>query len=457
MAKNKKPWNAWEDDYLRAHAADMSAAELAAALKRTANSVSCRKHILGLTNLHPPGRTWNCRRPDLPKHKSTYKKWRPEDDEVLMECWGKFSIPTIAKKLGRSVNAIKVRASKLSLGSSLLAGDFVTLNQLVRALRNANVSAGYHVESWCEKRGLPVHTHRVDTEAFRVVYLDEFWEWAEKHRSFLDFSKMEPLALGAEPDWVPEQRRKDFQAFALQRKDPWTPDEDSRLKMLLKKQQYGYAELSEILHRSEGAIVRRCRDLGLKERPVRADNHSKDSVWTEGHFQILAEGIRHGDSYPMIGKAVGRSEKAVRGKVYFTYMTEDADKVRAMLGPGPWGHGAPEPTVRQGFNLSRTRTEVRKNLSILDALLRKRMNDLGYDPYWQRFMCMNWDDIGGCTAGCQDCDSCTEFRRIRPQYCARCGGTFYERQENRFCKACRTARKKQYLRKYARLHAQGRG
>ena len=457
MAKNKKPWNAWEDDYLRAHAADMPAAELAAALKRTANSVSCRKHILGLTNLHPPGRTWNCRRPDLPKHKSTYKKWRPEDDEVLMECWGKFSIPTIAKKLGRSVNAIKVRASKLSLGSSLLAGDFVTLNQLVRALRNANVSAGYHVESWCEKRGLPVHTHRVDTEAFRVVYLDEFWEWAEKHRSFLDFSKMEPLALGAEPDWVPEQRRKDFQAFALQRKDPWTSDEDSRLKMLLKKQQYGYAELSEILHRSEGAIVRRCRDLGLKERPVRADNHSKDSVWTEGHFQILAEGIRHGDSYPMIGKAVGRSEKAVRGKVYFTYLTEDADKVRAMLGNGPWGYGAPEPTVRQGFNLSRTRTEVRKNLSILDALLRKRMNDLGYDPYWQRFMCMNWDDIGGCTAGCQDCDSCTEFRRIRPQYCARCGGTFYERQENRFCKACRTARKKQYLRKYARLHAQGRG
>ena len=327
----------------------------------------------------------------------------------------------------------------------------------MKVFQNANSSAGYQVESWQKNRGLPIHTYRVDTESFRVVYIDEFWEWAEKNRSYLDFSKMEPLALGAEPEWVPEQRRKDFQAFALQRKDPWTPDEDSRLAMLLKQQKYGYAELSEILHRSEGAIVRRCRDLGLKERPVRADNHGKDSVWTDEHFRILADGIRHGDGYPMIGKAVGRSEKAVRGKVYFTYLTEDADKVRAMLGNGPWGHGAPEPTVRQGFNLSRTRTEVRKNLSILDALLRKRMNDLGYDPYWQRFMCMNWDDIGGCTAGCQDCDSCTEFRRIRPQYCARCGGTFYERQENRFCKACRTARKKQYLRKYARLHAQGRG
>ena len=78
--------------------------------------------------------------------------------------------------------------------------------------------------------------------------------------------------------------------------------------------------------------------------------------------------------------------------------------------------------------------------------------DPKYDPYWQRFMCMNWDDVGGCSAGCTDCDSCTEFRRIRPQYCARCGGTFYERKENRFCAPCRTARKKQAQRHWCRVN-----
>lgn len=110
--------------------------------------------------------------------------------------------------------------------------------------------------------------------------------------------------------------------------------------MLLKQHKYGDVELSEILRRSEGAIVRRCNDLGLKERPVRADNHGKASVWTDADYQALADGIRHGDSYPVIGKAVGRSEKAVRGKVYFTYLTEDADKIRTMLKDGPWGFGA---------------------------------------------------------------------------------------------------------------------
>lgn len=429
-------WTPEEEQYIRDHWQTQTEAEMAAALDRLEGAVRNKRREL------------RC---------SPQKIWTPEEIEYLEEHWGSVSIPGIAKHLGRTVNAIKVRAGKMGLGGMLEAGDYVTFNQLMLTITDNSQSYSYQMQSWVKNRGLPVHTKRVDKCTWRVVYLDEFWEWAEKHRSFIDFSKLEPLALGAEPDWVPEQRRKDFQAFALQRKDPWTPDEDSRLAMMLKQHKYGYAELSEILRRSEGAIVRRCRDLGLKERPVRADNHGKDSVWTEANYQALAEGIRHGDSYPMIGKAVGRSEKAVRGKVYFTYLTEDADKIRAMLGNGPWGHGAPDPTVRQGFNLSRTRTEVRKNLSILDALLRKRMNDLGYDPYWQRFMCMNWDDIKGCTAGCQDCDSCAEFCRIQPQYCARCGGTFYERQESRFCKACRAARKKRYLRKYARLHAQSRG
>ena len=381
------------------------------------------------------------------------KRWTPQEEEYLAENLGRVSFAGLSKHLGRSENAIILRVRRMGLAPYLESGEYITLHQLSLAMGFGPTSDKYFVDSWGKKRGCPIHNKRLSEKVVRVVYLDEFWEWAEKHRSFLDFSKMEPLALGEEPDWVAEQRRKDYHAFAIQRKDPWTPDEDSRLAMLLKQQKYGYAQLSEMLRRSAGAIQRRCCDLGLKERPVRANNHGKEAAWTQADYDALADGIRHGDSYTVIGNAIGKSEKAVRGKVYFTYLTESADKIRAMLGDGPWGHGAPEPTVKQGFNLSRTRTEVRRNLSILDALLRKRMNDLGYDPYWQRFMCMNWDDIGGCSAGCAECDSCTEFVRIQPQYCARCGRTFYERSENRFCQECRTARKKAAQRKWCRINA----
>lgn len=384
-----------------------------------------------------------CASPPLGK-----RTWMPEEEEYLRESWGRVAIDGICRHLNRTRNAVMVRVNRLGLPPYLESGSYISFQQLIEAFGYGKSSSKYFLKSWVENRGFPLHNKRRGTATIRVVYLNEFWPWAEANRSFLDFSKMEPLALGAEPEWVAEQRRKDFRAFAIQRKDPWTTEEDSRLKTLVEQQRYGYAELSEMLRRSEGAIQRRCTDLSLKARPVKADNHGSAVTWTQEYFDKLADGIRRGDSYALIGKTIDKSEKAVRGKVYATYLTESQDRVRAMMGDHPWGYGAPEPTVKQAASLSRTKTEARKSLSTLVGILRFRMNQIGYDPYWQRFMCMNWDDIGGCSAGCKDCDSCTEFRRIKPQYCARCGATFYERRENRFCPACRLARKKRAQRRW---------
>lgn len=383
------------------------------------------------------------------------KRWTPEEEDYLQENWGYMTVPGIAKHLGRSVSAVKCRVARLGLGPFLECGDYVTLHQLSLACGYGWSSDKYFLKSWVKGRGLPVHRKRRDKSVTRVVYLDEFWKWAEQNRSFLDFSKMEPLALGAEPDWVAEQRKKDHTAFALQRKDAWTDAEDSRLKMLLSLHKYTWAELSKELRRSCGAIQRRIKDLGLTDRPIRIPCGGRAGTWTADMFQVLADGIRGGDSYQAIADALGISEKAVRGKVYYEYLTECADKVRRMMGDGPWGTGAPEPTVKQAVHLSRTRVEARNNLSVLDALLRYRMNELGYDPYWQRFMCQLWHDIKGCTAGENNCDECVSFLRIQPQYCARCGATFYERENNRFCGPCRTARKKKAQRHWCRQMAKG--
>lgn len=384
------------------------------------------------------------------------RNWTPEEEAYLQDNWGTISVNAICKKLNRSRDAIMVRVGRLGLPPYFESGEYITMHQLVLALGYSPGADNYKLTSWIQNRGFPVRTKRHTQKVVRVVYLEEFWKWAEKNRSFLDFSNMEPLALGEEPEWVAQQRKKDAKAFSLQRKDPWTPGEDHRLELLLKEHKYGYAELSAILHRSAGAIQRRCTDLGLKERPVRADNHSPESKWTDADFEILADGIRNGDSYTVIGNAIGKSEKAIRGKVYFVYLTENADKVRAYMGDGPWGHGAPVPTVKQARHLSRTRTETVALLEQLAGVLKYRTLELkksDYDYYFQRAMCMNWDELRSeCSAGCTDCDRCTEFVRIQPQYCVRCGGTFYERQENRICGKCRAARKKQAQRKWRKLH-----
>lgn len=380
------------------------------------------------------------------------RNWTAEEETYLAEHWGHITIAGLCKALNRSKNAILVRVHRIGLPPYYESGDYVTVNALCNVLRGTSFNT-YQMKSWVRDRDFPVHNKRRGSRTARVVYLDEFWEWAEKNRSFLDFSKMEPLALGREPEWVAEQRHKDFHAHALQRKDPWSAEDDSRLRALLKLHRYGYVELSEILNRSEGAIQRRCNDLGLKERPVKADNHGEAAKWTAEMLDALADGIRHGDSYQAIGRKIGKSEKAVRGKTYQTYITENADKVRVMLGNGTWGTGAPMPTVNQGAYMSGYKTDVRANLSALVGVLKYRMNELGFDPYFQRHMCLNWSPTDGCTAGCTNCDECTEFCRVPPQYCVRCGVTFYERAKNKYCADCRTARKKKAQRHWARVNS----
>ena len=379
------------------------------------------------------------------------RRWTPEEESYLAENWGHVTVAGICKHLNRSKNAIMIRVNRLGLPPYFESGDYVTVNVLHNAFYGTNFRT-YQLKSWVKDRGFPVHNKRRGNYSAKVVYLDEFWEWAEKNRAFLDFSRMEPLALGEEPAWVAEQRHKDYKSNAIQRKDRWTKEEDSRLRALLKLQKYGYAELSEMLNRSAGAIQRRCTDLGLRERPVIADNTGDTAKWTDVMLQIVADGIRNGDSYQLIARKIDKSEKAVRGKVYQIYITENADKIRVMMGDGPFGTGAPIPNVKRGVFLSKYRTEIKKNLSILDGLLRYRMNELGFDPYFQRHMCLNWDSITGCTAGCTNCDECSEFRRITPQYCVRCGATFYERAKNRYCERCRVARKKQAQRHWARVN-----
>ena len=192
-------WTSEEEQYIRDHWKTQSDAEMAAALQRMEGAVCTKRRELRCS----------------PKN-----TWTPEEEQYLEDHWGTVSIPGIAKKLGRTVHAVKVRVARMGLGGMLGSGDYVTFNQLMLALTDNAQSYSYQMESWVRRRGFPIHTKRVDKCVWRVVYLDEFWKWAEQHRSFIDFSKLEPLALGAEPVWVPEQRRKDFQAFSLQRKDP---------------------------------------------------------------------------------------------------------------------------------------------------------------------------------------------------------------------------------------------
>jgi hypothetical protein len=256
--------------------------------------------------------------------------WTDEEEALLSDMWGEKTIGTISRRLGRTRNAVIVRKNRLGLGAFTQCGDYVTLNELYRTLYGRNISS-YEITSWIRNRNFPVRYRRVEKNRFRVVNIDEFWEWAERNSGFLDFTKFEKHSLGAEPEWVDAKRRADRKRSRMVTMKPWTEAEDKELEHLLAQQRYTYDELSVLMKRTCGAIQRRVIDLGLADRPVRADNHTK---WTDEEIGTLLRMIKGHENYETISEAVGKSAKAARGMVYRLYKTENLDRAREAMKDG---------------------------------------------------------------------------------------------------------------------------
>ena len=148
-----------------------------------------------------------------------------------------YSIPTIAKRMNRSEAAIRVRAQRLGLGAHIAASEFITFNVLIKELGLSGKGNG-SCYSWAlekfQKCGLKIHTHRVQNNTFKMVDIEEFWEFAEKNRHLFDFSRLEENVLGAEPAWVKVKRAEDYKRARMVKTKSvrWTEADDKDNTML---------------------------------------------------------------------------------------------------------------------------------------------------------------------------------------------------------------------------------
>ena len=373
------------------------------------------------------------------------RSWSAEEIAYLEEKWGVTSIPAIAKKLNRSINSIKCKAQKLGLGRFYHQGEYVTLHQLIIAIgQKQNYS---YLNERLERDGFPIKYKTMINDKVKVVYIEDFWKWTKDNQTKIDFSKFEENSLGPEESWVKDKRKLDKAKNREYKTTPWTIQEDRRLEQELNKYKYSYIELSKMFNRTEGAIQRRICDLGLKARPIKANNHIK---WTNEEFKQLGEMIKARYNYERMSEVLGKSAKAIRGRVYDMYITENLDKVVSLIGDGSWGDGRPELNVTHKKLNTAERKLVKTDMSKFLGILNSRMQQL-YDEndYWQSKICQNWSKK--CLVNIESCDECTNFIRIQPQYCNRCGATVMSREKINICDRCKIARKKSHQRKYMAL------
>ena len=154
----------------------------------------------------------------------------------------------------------------MRLGAFLENGEYVTFYLLMSTIIGGK-NPSYQMRR-LERDGFPVKHKTVKNSKRKVVYIKDFWKWAEEHQSKFDFKDFEENSLGPEPKWAKEKRIND--RAKTKKLTPWTPEEDKRLIELLRKFKYTRKELSDMLNRTEGGVDRRILDLKLKERPCDA-------------------------------------------------------------------------------------------------------------------------------------------------------------------------------------------
>lgn len=239
------------------------------------------------------------------------RNWTQEEVEYLENSWGVVSIKRIARNLGRSINAIKLKANRLGLNDPRTHIDGITINQLSKVL-----NTDYNIlKNWIKRYGLPAQQKLVACEQkVRIITYDDFWWWAEWNKHMIDFSRFEKGDLGPEPDWVEEKRKAD-QIKKLHvpkpHNTPWSKDDDAKLLWMLRQFKYTYPEIAKELKRTQSAVKRRILDLGLKERPVRLPNHNK---YTKEEEELLIELLEKGYCFEEIANRLNRSALGVRGK-----------------------------------------------------------------------------------------------------------------------------------------------
>lgn len=267
--------------------------------------------------------------------------WTAAEKAYLQENYGDQSIRSLSRRLKRSPQAIRLMAHRLGLGALLDNGDYVSLNQVHQAIYGTP-GCGYTLKIWI-KHGLPYRLQRVEKCQFRVIGLDDFWSWAEQHKGLMNFRKFEPNALGLEPAWVDIKRRHDV--AGRPHNQAWSAQEDAMLRRLVAK--HTYAQLSELLNRTHGAIKKRLSDLKIQERPIRTVSRK----WTDWERATLLQLYESGLSHDAIGRQLGRTGGSVRAMHERLVNPDYQANYRARTRKGSREQHSWQPAGRHGYRI----------------------------------------------------------------------------------------------------------
>ncbi len=233
-------------------------------------------------------------------------RWSDEEIEFLIRNAGKLSIEQIAKKLGRPYSSTAAKADEHGVANGKLLSRLFTANQLAKVL---GVAAST-ICTWTDRMGLKYRWKRYRTSyQFKMIDINDFYEWGEEHQDSLDTRKFKAPNLGNEPEWL-RQKRKSDALLPKKYNKPWARQEEQQL-ILFYELGISKIDIASRLNRTESGVQRkidRLKALGELGIDKRGEFYTKTEV--ERLLALKEQGFTN----KQIGQKLGRSKASVSHK-----------------------------------------------------------------------------------------------------------------------------------------------
>ncbi len=176
-------------------------------------------------------------------------RWTQQEESYLMDRWGEVSYGYLSKKLNKSQNAISLKAWRLGLSSIYNTGEYLNTGNIERML---GINGSTVINYWIKKYGLKAQRKALKNDKKWLIKLEDLLEWLEGNQDKWDSRRVELYALGVEPDWLKEKRKRDLRL--PKRQNQWWTEEETRELIFYYKQGKIPKDIAKVLGRSEHSI-----------------------------------------------------------------------------------------------------------------------------------------------------------------------------------------------------------
>lgn len=213
------------------------------------------------------------------------KKWTFEEEQKFKDLWGNKPIELIAKELKRSIFSLRIKAVKMELGSMISNNyEIITISDISELL---GVTRDRITGTWL-KLGLNIRlTKLTNKKSYMTVTWDDLMQFLENNQNEWDSRNVEKNMLGQEPAWLEEKRLKDLKENPLWYRR-WTEEEIIKAINMFNNGK-DYNSIAFEIDRSERAIIDLLHSVGRKNKFAQFKEDNEQKYLKENHQDAICE------------------------------------------------------------------------------------------------------------------------------------------------------------------------